>query len=146
MSKKLLVLGSGHSRVVLLLETHVSGRQVDRRVLATDIDAELGLITCVWDGPSGHLADPIRNTQSGFLARAVHVHPASDRDIGPGHDADPLTTTVNRNGQRPLSCSVTVQDRASACETAGERAPKHRRSNHVPKQQCLCEVAEQLLE
>ena len=38
-----------------LLETHVSVRKVDRRVLATDIDAELGLITCVWDrigGPS----------------------------------------------------------------------------------------------
>ena len=32
-----------------MLETHVSGRKVDRRVLATDIDAELGLITCVWD-------------------------------------------------------------------------------------------------
>ena len=35
--------------VVLLLETNVSGRKVDRRVLTTDIDAELGLITCVWD-------------------------------------------------------------------------------------------------
>ena len=27
----------------------VSGRKVDRRVLATDIDANLGFVTCVWD-------------------------------------------------------------------------------------------------
>ena len=39
-SRKIEVLGSGDCRVVLLLETHVSGRKVDRRVLATDIDAE----------------------------------------------------------------------------------------------------------
>ena len=45
----LKVLGSGDHRVVLLLETHLSGRKVDRRVLATDIDAELRLMTCVWD-------------------------------------------------------------------------------------------------
>ena len=49
MSKQIKVLGSGDRRVVLLLDTHVSGWKVDRRVLATDIDAELGLITCVWD-------------------------------------------------------------------------------------------------
>ena len=42
------VLGGGDRRVVLLLETHFSGWKVDRRVLATNIDAELGLITCVW--------------------------------------------------------------------------------------------------
>ena len=42
-------LGSGDRRVVLLLETHVYDRKVDRRVLAADIDAELGLVTCVWD-------------------------------------------------------------------------------------------------
>ena len=35
--------------VVLLLETDVSGRKVHRRVLAADIDAELGLTTCVCD-------------------------------------------------------------------------------------------------
>ena len=34
------MLGSGDRRVVLFLETHVSGRKVDRCVLATDIDAE----------------------------------------------------------------------------------------------------------
>ena len=33
---------------MLLLENHVSGRKVDRRVLATHIDPELVLITCVW--------------------------------------------------------------------------------------------------
>ena len=27
----------------------MSVRKIDRRVLAADIDAELGLITCVWD-------------------------------------------------------------------------------------------------
>ena len=30
-------------------EAHVSGQKVDRRVLATDIDADLGFITCVLD-------------------------------------------------------------------------------------------------
>ena len=45
----LTYLGSGDRRVVLLLDTHVFVRKVDRRVLAADIDAELGLITCVWD-------------------------------------------------------------------------------------------------
>ena len=44
---------SGDCRVVLLLETDFSGRKVDRRVLATDIDAELGLITCVWSRMAG---------------------------------------------------------------------------------------------
>ena len=43
MLKYIKVLGSDDRRVVLLLETHVSGRKIDRRVLATDIDAELGL-------------------------------------------------------------------------------------------------------
>ena len=43
------VLGSGDRRVVLLLEIHLFGRKVDRSVLATDMDAGLGLITCVWD-------------------------------------------------------------------------------------------------
>ena len=49
MSKQIEVLGSGDRRVVLLLETHVSGREVDRRVLATDIKADLGLLSCVWE-------------------------------------------------------------------------------------------------
>ena len=40
---------SGDRSVVLKLETDVSGRKVDGRVLATDIEAELGLMTCVWD-------------------------------------------------------------------------------------------------
>ena len=40
------VHGSGVCRVVVSLKTDVSGRKVDRRVLATDVDAELGLMTC----------------------------------------------------------------------------------------------------
>ena len=36
---------AGHRRGVLLRETHFS----DRRVLAINVDAELGLISCVWD-------------------------------------------------------------------------------------------------
>ena len=42
---KIKVLGSDDRRVVLLLETYVSVRKVDRRVFATDIDAALGLMT-----------------------------------------------------------------------------------------------------
>ena len=40
-----MVLGGCGRRVVLLLE--VPGRKIDRRVLATDMDAELWLATCV---------------------------------------------------------------------------------------------------
>ena len=55
--------GSGDCRVVLLLETDVSGRRVDRCVLATDIDAELGLTTCVWSriGQMARWSTPERN-------------------------------------------------------------------------------------
>ena len=56
-----MVLGSGDRRVALSLETHVSGWKVDRRVLATDIDAELGLMTCVWDR-IGQVARTVRST------------------------------------------------------------------------------------
>ena len=46
--------------VIVLRETHVSGRKVDRRVLAIDIDAELGLATCVWSriGQVARLSTP----------------------------------------------------------------------------------------
>ena len=43
----LAALRSGVRRVVLLRETHVSGRKVDRRVLAINVDAELGIATCL---------------------------------------------------------------------------------------------------
>ena len=43
------ILGSCDRRVVLLREAHVWGRETDRRVLAINVDAELGLTTCVWD-------------------------------------------------------------------------------------------------
>ena len=56
-------------RVALLLETNVSGRKVDRRVLATDIDAELGLITCVWSriGQMARLSTPERSRTRVFI-------------------------------------------------------------------------------
>ena len=47
MSRKVEVLRSGDCRVVLQLEAALPGRKVDRRVLVTDADAELGLVTCV---------------------------------------------------------------------------------------------------
>ena len=48
MSRKVNVLRSGDCRVTLQLEAALSGRKIDRRVLATDVDAELwrtGLIS-----------------------------------------------------------------------------------------------------
>ena len=48
MLRKVKVLRSGDCRVILQLETAFSGRKIDRRVLAADVDAELGLITSVW--------------------------------------------------------------------------------------------------
>ena len=49
MLRYIQVLGSSDRCVVLLLETHVCVQKVDGRVLAADIDAELGLMTCVLD-------------------------------------------------------------------------------------------------
>ena len=48
MSRKVKVLQSGDCRVTLQLDAALSGRKIDRRLLATDADAELGLKTCVW--------------------------------------------------------------------------------------------------
>ena len=48
MSRKVKVLRSGDCHVTLQLEAALSGRKIDRRVLATDVDAELSLVTCVW--------------------------------------------------------------------------------------------------
>ena len=48
MSRKVKVFRSGYCRVTLQLEAALSGGKIDRRVLATDVDAELGLMTCVW--------------------------------------------------------------------------------------------------
>ena len=41
----------------------VPGGEVDRRVLVTDIDAELGLINCVWDriGQTARQSTPRRS-------------------------------------------------------------------------------------
>ena len=70
MSRYIFVLGSSDRRVVLLLDTHVPGRKVDRRVLATDSDAELpvfGIGPARWpDGP----------TQSG-VAQGFNLIPVS---------------------------------------------------------------------
>ena len=58
------VLGSGDYRVVLLLETDVSGRKV-----AADIDAELGLVTCVLDSdrPDGQTVHPRAESHTGLV-------------------------------------------------------------------------------
>ena len=68
MSKKITVLRSGDRRVVVLRETRVSGRKVDRRVLATDIDAELGLTICVFGVGSARWPDgpPQSGVAQGF--------------------------------------------------------------------------------
>ena len=54
-----------------LLETRVSGREVDRRVLVTDIGAELELITCVWDriGQMARRSTPERSCTGFYLIR-----------------------------------------------------------------------------
>ena len=49
LSREIKILRSCDRPVVFLLGAHVSGRKIDRRVLAVHIDAELGLITSVWD-------------------------------------------------------------------------------------------------
>ena len=54
--------------VVFVREMPVPGGEVDRRALVTDIDAELGLITCVWDR-IGQMArsHPTAKWHRGFL-------------------------------------------------------------------------------
>ena len=52
MSRKIQILRSCDRRDVLLWDAHVSGRKIDRRVLTVNVDAELGLTTCVWDRTS----------------------------------------------------------------------------------------------
>ena len=53
-----MVLLGGDCRVFLQLEAALSGGKIDRRVLATDVDAELGLITCVWSRTGGQTVHP----------------------------------------------------------------------------------------
>ena len=45
-------LGSrdGVRQVILKVEPVFPGREVDRRVLTLNIDAEVGLLTCAWSG------------------------------------------------------------------------------------------------
>ena len=38
-------------QVILKVEAVFPGREIDRRVLAAEVDAEFGLITCVWRWP-----------------------------------------------------------------------------------------------
>ena len=44
---KILRASDGVCQVILLVDDVVSERDMDRRVLTADIDADLGLITCV---------------------------------------------------------------------------------------------------
>ena len=48
MSRSIKILSGGDCGVVLVREIPVAVGEVDRRVLVPDIDAKLGLITCVW--------------------------------------------------------------------------------------------------
>ena len=66
--------------VVFLLETHVSVRKVDRRVLAIDIDENLGLITCVWD----RTGQKARRFTSEWSGRGVQHHSREWRKRGSG--------------------------------------------------------------
>ena len=49
MLREVKILWSGDCRVILQVEAAFSGRKVDRRKLAADVDAELGLIIFVWN-------------------------------------------------------------------------------------------------
>ena len=66
--------------------TYVSGRKVDRRVLAMNVDAELGLTTCVWDrtGQMARLSTPERSGK-GFVL--IPVGSASETISGVGEAA-----------------------------------------------------------
>ena len=58
----------GLRRVTLKVEAVFSGREIDRRVLTADVDAEVGLTTCGWSGgwPEGQTVHPTAKSHMGF--------------------------------------------------------------------------------
>ena len=90
MSRQNEGLRSGDRHVLLLRETHVSGRKVDRRVLAVNDDAELGLITCVWDRTGQMARQSIPEWRE---AASVVSEAASEEKIG----GNGVERTVNKD-------------------------------------------------
>ena len=64
MSRYIKTLSGGDVCVVIVREILVAVGEVDRRVLVTDIDAELGLITSVWSR-IGQMAQTLPSTAEG---------------------------------------------------------------------------------
>ena len=58
-------------------EIPVAVGEVDRRVLVTDIDAELGLVTCVWS----RIGQMARHSTHGGVAQGFLLIPVSGVDM-----------------------------------------------------------------
>ena len=94
MSKYIKFLGGGDcGGFVIVREIPVAFGEVDRRVLVAGIDAELGLITCVWSR-NGQLArqSTLWSRGTGGTSGSSGVDEAEGRDRGKR-----LTGTPNRD-------------------------------------------------
>ena len=62
-------LSGADCRVVIVRDNPVAVGEVDRRVLVADIDADLGLTTCVWDriGQMARHSTPRRKRHKGIF-------------------------------------------------------------------------------
>ena len=94
------ILGDGDCCVVLVREIPVPGGEVYRRVLVTDIDAELGLITCVWDR-IGQMARHSTQRRSGTKFLLIPVSGVDDVD---GRDREQVgEEKIGGNGRNGTS-------------------------------------------
>ena len=78
--------GGDYGDVVTVLETSVTVRDIDRRVLLVHVAVEVGLITCVWGriGQAARHSTPV-NEATGFTLRLPNeVEDAEVLDRGQG--------------------------------------------------------------
>ena len=84
MSRYIKILSGADCRVVIVREIPVAVGEVDRRVLVADIDADLGLTTCIWDriGQMARHSTPRRKRHKGIFI------PVSGADNAEGRVTD----------------------------------------------------------
>ena len=109
MSRYIKILGGGHDcRVVIVREIPAAVGEVDRRVHVADIDAERGLITCVWSRigqMARHSTSRRRCAGCSFLVPLsgvdgaegrVREHVGEEEFAGNGRDGTPKTDVTQR--------------------------------------------------
>ena len=126
--------GKLRSSEALIVASYSCWKKFDRCMLATDIDAELGLITCVWDrsarwpdGPSqsgvghgfclipvsgvGEAGGGIRETEGDEKIGGNGVEGTFNKDV----TNDEMTFEAHKQIVKPLSKTCNLISRAKAC-------------------------------